>query len=78
MVFHGRSLHDLPSLMLDPKRNGGKSHGDLIEHMKIDLVRWAWHPGEGRKKPPLSYEDFTTKFTLWLEKGAVAPVEEAK
>jgi len=73
MVFQGRSPHDLALQMLDPKRNGGKSRKDLIEHMKTDLVRWAWQPGEGRTKPPLSYEDFTTQFKLWIDKGAVAP-----
>ena len=78
MVFQGRSAHDLALQMLDPKRNGGKSKKDLIEHMKTDLVKWAWHPGEGRKKPPLSYDAFTTQFKLWLDKGAVAPPVAAK
>jgi len=78
MVFQGRSAHDLAQQMLDPRRNGGKSKKDLIEHMKTGLVKWAWHPGEGRTKPPLSYEAFTTQFKLWLDKGAVAPPVAAK
>lgn len=78
MVFQGRSPHELALQMLDPIRNGGKTRRDLIEHMKTDLVRWAWHPGEGRTKPPLSYEDFTTHFKLWIDKGAVAPPVGAK
>jgi hypothetical protein len=78
MVFQGRSAHDLALQMVDPKRNGGKSKQDLIEHMKTDLVRWAWHPGDGRTKPPLSYEEFTARFKDWIEKGAVAPPAGAK
>ena len=78
MVFQGRSAHDLALQMVDPKRNGGKSRQDLIEHMKTDLVRWAWHPGEGRTKPPLTYEEFTARFKDWIEKGAVAPPAGAK
>lgn len=78
MIFQNRSPRDLALQMLDPKRNGGKSHRDLIEHMKTDLVSWAWHPGDGRTKPPLSYQAFTAQFRLWIDKGAVAPSVDAK
>ncbi len=35
----------------DTKRNGGKSPHDLLEHVKTDLVKWGWNPGEGRSTP---------------------------
>jgi len=78
MVFQGRSAHDLALQIKDPKRNDGKSLKDLIGHMKTDLVRWAWAPGDGRTTPPMSYDDFYAKFKLWIDKGAVAPPVGAK
>lgn len=77
MVFQGKSPHDLAVQMKDPKQNGGKSSSDLIEHMKTDLVKWAWEPGDGRNTPPLSYQDFFDKFKLWIDKGAVPPAQDA-
>jgi hypothetical protein len=73
MVFQGKTAHELALQLLDPKQNGGKSHKDLIEHMKTDLVKWAWNPGEGRTTPPLSYTEFVNQFKLWIDKGAVVP-----
>jgi len=76
LVFQGKSAHDLALQMKDPKQNGGKSPHDLMEHMKTDLVKWGWQPGEGRTTPPLSYNEFVAQFKLWLDKGAVAPPKE--
>lgn len=73
MVFQGRSAHALAVQLKDLKQNGGKSPHDLIEHMKTDLVKWGWKPGEGRSTPPLSYTEFFNTFKLWIDKGAVAP-----
>jgi len=73
LVFQGRSPHDLAMQLKDPKQNGGKSLNDLIEHMKTDLVKWGWQPGEGRTTPSLSYAEFFNQFKLWIDKGAVAP-----
>jgi len=73
MVFQGKTAHELALQLKDPKQNGGKSYHDLVEHMKTDLVKWGWHPGEGRSTPPLVYAEFVTQFKLWLDKGAVAP-----
>lgn len=73
MVFQGKSAHDLAVQLKDPKQNGGKSYHDLIEHMKTDLVKWGWHPGEGRSTPPMSYTEFFNQFKSWIDKGAVVP-----
>jgi hypothetical protein len=73
MVFQGRSAHALAIQLKDMKQNGGKSPHDLIEHMKTDLVKWGWKPGEGRSTPPLSYTEFFNQFKLWIDKGAVVP-----
>jgi mono/diheme cytochrome c family protein len=73
MVFQGKTAHELALQIKDLKQNGGKSPHDLIEHMKTDLVKWAWNPGNGRSQPPLSYTEFYNQFKLWIDKGAVAP-----
>ena len=73
MVFQGKSAHDLAEQLLNPKLNGNKNVDELLEHVSDDLVMWGWEPGDGRTKPPLDYEDFTTAWITWLEKGAYAP-----
>jgi hypothetical protein len=78
LVFQGRTAHELALQMKDVKQNGGKSPHELIEHMKTDLVKWGWNPGEGRTKPPISYTEFFNQFKLWIDKGAAVPPEGAK
>ena len=74
MVFQGRTPRQLALQILDPKQNGGRTKEDLIDHMtKDDLVGWAWHPGDGRKLPPLSKPAFAAQVKLWIAKGAYAP-----
>jgi hypothetical protein len=73
MVFQGRSAPELAAKLKDTKQNGGKSPHDLIEHMKTDLVKWGWRPGEGRSIPPLSYAEFVKLWNQWINSGAVVP-----
>lgn len=73
MVFQGKSPRELALQLVDPKQNGGKSMEKLREHAFDDLVMWGWDPGDGRKKPPLSHEEFTKQWQLWIDNGAVAP-----
>lgn len=73
MVFQGRSAPELAAQLKDTKQNGGKSPHDLIEHMKTDLVKWGWRPGEGRSIPPLSYAEFVKLWNQWINSGAVVP-----
>ena len=73
MVFQGKSPHELAVQLVDPKRNGGKSMEKLREHASDDLVMWGWNPGDGRTKPPLSHEEFTRQWQIWIDNGAVAP-----
>jgi hypothetical protein len=74
LVFQGKSPRELADQLKDPKRNGGKTLEQLVEHVTNDkLVQWAWEPGDGRTKPPLSHEEFAKKFRGWVEKGAASP-----
>jgi len=73
MVFQGKSPHELALQLVDPKQNGGKSMEKLREHAADDLVMWGWNPGDGRAKPPLSHDEFTKQWQIWIDNGAVAP-----
>lgn len=73
MVFQGKTAHQLAKQLVDPKRNGHKNMDQLLEHVSDSLVVWGWSPGEGRTKPPLSYEEFKTEWIKWIETGAYAP-----
>jgi hypothetical protein len=74
LVFQGKSPRELADQMKDPKRNGGKTLEQLLEHVTHDeLVLWGWEPGDGRTKPPLSHAEFAKKFREWVEKGAASP-----
>jgi hypothetical protein len=74
LVFQGKSPRELADQLKDPRRNGGKALDQLVEHVTHDkLVLWAWEPGNGRTKPPLSHDEFAKKFREWVEKGAASP-----
>ncbi|MEI9918427.1 MAG: hypothetical protein WDO14_06445 [Bacteroidota bacterium] len=73
MVFEGKSANELAKQLIDRKMNGNKTIPQLIEHASDTLVRWAWEPGEGRTKPPLTHEEFRKVWITWLETGAYAP-----
>lgn len=76
MIFQGRTARQLATLLLDTAENGNKTKADLIDHVSKDgLVLWGWNPGEGRSLPPLTHEEFTKQFILWIEKGAFLPDE---
>jgi hypothetical protein len=76
MVFQGKTAHELATQLKDTKKNGGKSPHDMLEHVKTDLVKWGWKPGEGRTTPPLSYAEFTKQWNQWINSGAVVPGEK--
>lgn len=78
MVFQGKSAQELAIQLKDTKQNGHKSPQDLIAHMRTDLVKWGWRPGEGRSIPPLSYVEFIKQWDLWINRGAVAPAAGEK
>jgi mono/diheme cytochrome c family protein len=74
LVFQGKSPRELADQLKDPKRNGGKTLAQLLDHVEHDkLVLWGWQPGDGPTKPPLSHAEFAKKFREWVEKGAASP-----
>ena len=73
MVFEGKSERELAIQIMDFKRNGHKTKEKLIEHARDTLVKAGWNMGEGRKPPPLSYEEFITAWDTWINTGGYAP-----
>lgn len=74
MIFEGKTPRELAALLLDPSSNGHKTKEDLVKHIAEDgLVLAGWDPGEGRKQPPLSHEEFVKQFKLWMDNGAYLP-----
>lgn len=74
MVFEGKTAREMAALLLDPEANGHKTKEALVKHIAEDkLVLAGWNPGEGRKLPPISHEEFVQQFKLWIDNGAYLP-----
>lgn len=79
MKWEGLSRIEIAESMLDRKRNGGRSHEEVMEHLtEHELVLWAWDPGVNvngtpREKPPVPKEEYIEIVRKWFEDGAVIP-----
>lgn len=74
MVFEGRTPKTLCAQLKDPTKTGGRDLPALREHMAKDhLVLWAWDPGPGRAKPPLSHAALVKNLDAWIAAGAPCP-----
>jgi hypothetical protein len=75
MAWVGRSLGQICEQIKDPRRNGGKTLAQIVDHMAHDeLVGWGWHPGSGRTPAPGTQEVFGGLIRGWAEAGAHCPV----
>jgi cytochrome c553 len=74
MAWIGRSLGQICEQIKDPKRNGGKSLEQIVEHMTDDhLVGWGWNPGGGRTAAPGNQKEFGALIKAWVGSGAHCP-----
>lgn len=74
MAWEGRSLREICLQIKDPKRNGGKSMKQMVEHMAHDsLVGWGWQPGTGRTPAPGTQSQFGELIQAWVDTGAHCP-----
>jgi hypothetical protein len=76
MAWVGKSVPSICEQLKDPKRNGGKTLAQIVEHNTHDpLVAWGWSPGADRQPVPGTQEQFGALFAAWLETGAHCPKE---
>jgi hypothetical protein len=74
MAWIGRSLGEICAQLKDPKRNGGKTLDEIVEHNTHDiLVAYGWAPGAGRMSAPGTQEQFGALMRAWADSGAHCP-----
>ena len=73
MIWEGRTDRQLCELFKDPKQNGNRQVGEIVEHMNTPLVLWGWDPGEGRTPVPMRKAEFLAKVKEWAAQGAACP-----
>jgi hypothetical protein len=79
MAWVGQTPHHICEQMKDPKRNGGKSLAQIIEHNAHDeLVGWGWHPGHDREPAPGTQAQFGALIEAWVKTGAECPSQGDK
>jgi hypothetical protein len=79
MAWVGKSAAYVCNQMKDPKRNGGKSLAQIVEHNAHDeLVGWGWAPGADREPAPGTQQQFGALIAAWVETGAECPEEESR
>jgi hypothetical protein len=70
------SAAELCHHVLNPEFNSGRTPAQLVEHMTTDpLVQYAFDPGKGRKKPPLTQAEFHQAVRNWVATGAACPLD---
>lgn len=75
----GKTPRAVCEQLKDPKRNGGKSLAQLIEHNTHDpLTGWGWHPGADREPVPGTQAQFGAITKAWIDTGALCPAQEAR
>jgi hypothetical protein len=79
MAWQGLTPDALCRTLKDPQKTGGRTLAQLLDHVAQDhLVAWAWDPGPGRSRPPLTHEQFAARFRAWTEQGAPCPSASTK
>ena len=74
MVFQDRTPNELCEQLKDPERSGHADLDEFMEHLLHDkLVHWGWEPGGDRTVPPLTYDEFIERASVWVESGGACP-----
>jgi hypothetical protein len=77
MAWFGKSASYICRQIQDPKRNGGKTLAQIVDHSAHDpLVAWAWAPGHGREPAPGTQQQFGALIAAWIETGARCPEDK--
>lgn len=77
-VWFDRSEREICSQLRNPNRNGGRTGGDLVEHIIHDaelkaFITWAFDPGGGREPAPGSLQEHLDDTVTWVAAGMPCP-----
>jgi hypothetical protein len=76
MAWVGKSVAYVCGQLKDPKRNGGRTLEQVVEHSAHDdLVAWGWSPGADREPAPGTQAQFGALMQAWVDTGAECPEE---
>ena len=76
-AWQGKTLGEICRQIKDPKRNGGKTLAQIVEHSAHDeLVAWGWSPGHERAPVPGTQAEFGALMAAWVADGAACPAGE--
>lgn len=79
MVWWQKSSAEICEQIKDPERNGGRSLGEIADHIDHDsLVHWGWEPGPGREPAPYSRKEAVAFLNGWAAFGAPCPPSDAE
>jgi hypothetical protein len=78
-AWENKTPGELCRLLVDRKRNGGKTLPQLVKHLTEDeLVAWGWTPGtdingRDREPVPIAKPEFNRIVHAWAQSGAACP-----
>ncbi|MEO1523853.1 MAG: hypothetical protein AAFX06_00375 [Planctomycetota bacterium] len=79
MRWEGLTRIEIAKSILDPKRNGGRTHDQVLHHLtEHELVLWAWEPGvnadgKPREKPLVAKDEYIKAVKRWFKAGTPIP-----
>jgi hypothetical protein len=78
MGWDDLSTADLCRRIKDAQRNGHRNGRQIVNHLRSQLVMWAWSPGSDRNGhlrtlPPVPYQEFLRAAEAWVSSGAGCP-----
>lgn len=79
MAWVGQTPAAICAQLKDPKRNGGKTLAQIVDHSAHDkLVGWGWTPGADREPAPGTQQQFGALIAAWVETGAACPDDKER
>ncbi len=73
-AWAGKSVSYICNQLKDPKRNGGRTLAQIVQHSSHDpLVAWGWSPGADREPVPGTQQRFGALIQAWVDTGADCP-----
>jgi hypothetical protein len=77
MAWAGKSASYICHQIQDPKRNGGKTLAQIVDHSAHDqLLAWGWAPGQDREPAPGTQQQFGALIAAWVATGAQCPEDK--